>query len=749
MPRGKRNTPFQPGHGLFYGLRPVSRDPETNAVTSVSCRFCEKFGREEKVGAKRRATQRVKHFKQPFRTENYHQHHQGQHKMRWSEYKVLSAERKVAYLDSPTAPPQDAYSHIENVVNNPAAHSPQPPDPIPTEHQHHPAPLPRLPAFKRPVQVRPLKFFIEKPIVDVIIGDMLFNAVQENSTNERAISAFTTPHESMVDYAVNIKNTKLFHMTVEYVKLGCTPKLATALIAEMAKSSSRANDSMHYMEECSDAKVSAYVRCVIAHNLQGLADLMRASWAFSLSLERTEYLSTIYVDVSIRLCVCDDIQTFHLMSFPAHDRYNLDSMYKSVSCVLDVLCPTWHDKIVGTCTDGSFLAHGASQILADRFRAETSISFIRTWSGAHQLDLVIRSVYRNVLDESFYDTLTKLIAYLRREDNLTAEMKSQCPKVAASSWLSIEKALRWIKTHRIIILQYLDKKKPGWGPSMSWWVLAMALYEFSHTVTKTYVRIRGMTTFVSQQTHHIAELIQSLHRISGCKGPITDDELNLLSEWDLIIDSKYVVQKSAIRNFLSGLGSFVHISMSELPADALNEVIHAVGTMFLSAVVGLSASIENRGELIGGPTGLPPVLPHELIKLTRAAFNGDVRAQARRLSSFFSPSEIEQIEEEFGDFLEAYHREEIFKASLQAIDHCKDFGRAWGVLSVRFKRLYLYCGGIGSVFPGEFSVNPQCTIRPHENEAFRMTGIFDFALEGSLHSEQYSKLRNLLEVVRS
>lgn len=437
------------------------------------------------------------------------------------------------------------------------------------------------------------------------------------------------------------------------------------------------------------------------------------------------------------------------MAFPAQDRYNLDALYKSLSCVLEVLCPTWHDKLVGTSTDGSFLAHGASQILADRFRAETSINFIRTWSGAHQLDLVIRSVYRNVLDESFYDTLTKLIASIRREDSFTTDMKSTCPKVAACSWLSIEKALRWIKTHRLLVIQYFERKKPGCGPSVSWWVLAMALYEFSHAVSKTYDHIRGMTTCVAQQTHHIAELIQSLHRISGCKGPITDDELNLLSEWDLLIDSKYVVQKSAIRNFLSGLGSFVHISMAELPAESLNDVITAVGTLFLSAVVGLSACIENRGELIGGPSGLPPVLPHELIKLTRAAFNSDVRAQARRLASFFTPSEIEQIEEEFGDFLEAYHREEIFKASLQAVDHSNDFKQAWGVLSRRFKRLYLYCGGIGSVFPGEYSPTPPCIIRPHENESFRMTGVTDFVLEGSLHAKQFETLRNLLEMMRS
>lgn len=590
---------------------------------------------------------------------------------------------------------------------------------------------------------------IERAIVDTVIGDMLFDDDTENMTKERAIAAFTSSHDATPDYIVSIKNTKLFDLAVEYVSFGATPKLAAALIAEVARSPALPQGSLHSLEECSEAKVAAYVRCVLAHNLQAIADIVRASWAFSLCLERTEYLNTFCINSSIRLCISDDIQTFHLMAFPAPDRYNLDALYKSISLVLEVLCPIWRDKLVGICSDGSDLAHSASHVIVDRFRAESSGSLIRTWSAAHQLDLVIRSVYRSVLDESFSDTLAKLIAYLRRQDNLVAEMKSTCPKVVSSSWLSVERALSWIKAHRIRILEYMDEKKPSCMPSMSWWVLAMALYEFTHAVGKTYRRIHGMTTFVSQQTQHLSELVQTLHRISGCKGPITDDELNLLTEWDLIIDNKYVVQKSAIRNFLSGLGSFVHISTAELPPASLNDVVHAVGSMFLSAVVGLSAIVENRAELIGGATGLPPVLPHELIKLTRAAFNSEVRCHAPRLSARFTPAEIEQIEEEFGDFLEAYHREETFKASLQAIDACKEFGMAWGVLRARFARLFLYCGGIGSAFPGRFAATPELSIRPHGTEAYRITGMTDFALEGALHCKQYKKLRTLLEVVRS
>lgn len=748
MSRKKRSTPFQPGHGLLYGLRPVARDPDTNAVTSVACRFCEKFGREEKAGAKRRATQRVKLFKQPFRTENYHQHHSGQHRIRWAEYKTLPAERKVAYLASATEPPaQDAYTHIANVVNEPSAATPvQPaPDAIPVLQDGVP-----IPPSKTLQRVIPLKFMIERPIIDVVIGEMLVDTVHENTTKDRAISAFTSPtHEAIKDYCVKIANTQLFDATIAFVCQGATPRVASAMITEMAKSASPANGDLRSLAECSEAKVAAYIRCVISYNLQALRDIFRHTWGFGLCLARMEYLSNFYVDVSIRICVTDDIHTFHIISCPIPDRFNLDAIYKTISSVLQAISTIWTHHLVGVSTDGSEEAQTTAHDIIDRIRPETSANLLRTWSGAYQLELLVKSVYQSVLDDNFYDTLSNLVSYLRRQEPLIRELKEICPKVDPSSWRSMGTSLRWIKTHRIRILQYLDKKQPGFGPNMAWWVLAMALFEFTHAVSKTYVRIRGMTTLVADQLAHLSELLQTLQRVSGCKGPITADELHLLTQWDLIVDGNFCVQKTQVRNFLSGLGSFVHVSTTELPSPLLDDVIHSVGAMFLSAVVGLSAIIESRNEATVGTGSLPPVLPNELVKLSRVAFNSNVRGHAHRLTTVFSPAEIEKIEEEFGDFLEAYHREEIFNDAVQTVTHHKDFQSAWGILRDRFRKLYQFCGGIGSAYPGEFCSTPEFSICRDGIEMFRIAGMTDFPLEGSLHCKQYTRLKSLLELCQT
>jgi hypothetical protein len=66
MPPMKRSTSFQEKHAVQYGLEISTRDPEKKAVTAVMCRFCRFFGREAKVGQKRKPTSVTKSFKVPF-----------------------------------------------------------------------------------------------------------------------------------------------------------------------------------------------------------------------------------------------------------------------------------------------------------------------------------------------------------------------------------------------------------------------------------------------------------------------------------------------------------------------------------------------------------------------------------------------------------------------------------------------------------------------------------------------------------
>jgi hypothetical protein len=77
-----------------------TRDPETKTVTSVMCGFCRFFGREEKVGQKRKPSSVTKSVKVPFCSALYTQYLEGQRSFKWTEYQVLAAAEKESFFIS-------------------------------------------------------------------------------------------------------------------------------------------------------------------------------------------------------------------------------------------------------------------------------------------------------------------------------------------------------------------------------------------------------------------------------------------------------------------------------------------------------------------------------------------------------------------------------------------------------------------------------------------------------------------------
>ena len=76
--KAKKAPAFNPMYAQKYGLRISSRDPSTKKVVSVECRFCVAFGRECKVGAKRKVTNNI-HIFTSFRADQMKAHMEGQH----------------------------------------------------------------------------------------------------------------------------------------------------------------------------------------------------------------------------------------------------------------------------------------------------------------------------------------------------------------------------------------------------------------------------------------------------------------------------------------------------------------------------------------------------------------------------------------------------------------------------------------------------------------------------------------------
>jgi hypothetical protein len=105
---------FQASHEEKFGLKMTAGDPESGAVSLCVCSFYTVLGREAKVGAKRKSMYRTKKF-DCLQTDNYLQHLQQQHPLKWVECDDLksSAERYMFFKEVKVPFVNSFDSHIE------------------------------------------------------------------------------------------------------------------------------------------------------------------------------------------------------------------------------------------------------------------------------------------------------------------------------------------------------------------------------------------------------------------------------------------------------------------------------------------------------------------------------------------------------------------------------------------------------------------------------------------------------------
>ena len=142
MNKAKRSSAYVKAKDEKYGLKVVSRDLKTSQINGLNCLFCAIFGREAKVGSKRKPTNNVQAWHSPFRYDNIEAHLENQHPSKFSEYKKLETN--------------EAWSHffkdfINKYRNNMPSHF------IPES-----------------IGQRAMVFEIGRDIVDVVVGEMFY-----------------------------------------------------------------------------------------------------------------------------------------------------------------------------------------------------------------------------------------------------------------------------------------------------------------------------------------------------------------------------------------------------------------------------------------------------------------------------------------------------------------------------------------------------------------------------------------------
>lgn len=706
MSSKKRTTPFRLPHQEEYGLRVAIRHPSTGQVTSVTCRFCEIFGREEKVGQKRKPATTTKSFRMPFRPETYRQHLSLQHPTRWAEYSAASTDEKRNYF---SAPPRS------NTLRNYFAG---------VDDQ--------------------LFFRINAPIVDVVLRRLLLNEDDDETGAQRALSRFEPEKEPSSDvivaYKVQVKNLKLFKFVAGLIALGSSFRMVARQV-ECARSTL----SLGLLAGCKEERVSFFARVILASCLQTLSHILSSTWAFSVAFDAATIQTTSYFDVRIRFAKGPKLYCFHLFSLPLLGRHTGENMFDVFNKAMSAVCPSWPKRLLSVCSDGARNMTGRVKGISTRISAVVESegnTLIRFWCGAHQLDLVVQDVVSSFCNSEFYSTLTSLISFLRRQQSLVAEMKSKCPLVSSTRWLSLGRVLSWLSRHRLKIMEFVSSATTITSPTKKWWIAALSLHQICQEIDILFKKLQYSTLLVSQQQAAFAHFISSLSALTGLSGPNSVSSAANASS-DTIRNGAFEVSQTSIEGFIQGCGSFVQDMFDELASDEKVDIVQAVGQLSvdLALKVHLIEPEQCRERIY--KEGLPPCLPHELASMTPGEFVSVILRYRARLQKVMTAEEIGAVEEDQRGIRRALQNEPAIKAMMMRLSSSSSFQVAWAPLEERFPNLCKFAGGISTIYPGTSRVESDFSIMKWEKNDYR-TSLMDLSLEGIMHAKQFKELQTLV-----
>jgi hypothetical protein len=251
-----------------------------------------------------------------------------------------------------------------------------------------------------------------------------------------------------------------------------------------------------------------------------------------------------------------NIVNMYAVALPMFDWHTDEVMFQMVVSFLDVLCPGWKVHLFGVSSDGAHNMTSRVSGVVTRFSnaMHNECPLTRVWCGAHQLDLVMEHIMDTIVKEHSFIVMTGFITHLTQQLNLIAAMKTTCPHVV-NRWLSTEKVIKWFKIHRPQLLAHIESKQPPSAPPRLWWVSLFAMHHFTSRTTITFRTIQGLTTILDQQQVALVDLVASLMEDVGVIGLLTVEAIVNIDASSHVINGRYSVPLSFVREFVNGLAS--------------------------------------------------------------------------------------------------------------------------------------------------------------------------------------------------
>lgn len=784
----KKRTGFQPQWLSKFALRVASVDPETANVQTLACRFCETFGREKVPlaaaadgTAKRRRTTNVKQFKAPWRSDNIAHHARDQHERRFNEYQALTDSQKEAYLEGPASIAHssgDGDGDNTSVVVVPLL--PMPVITAPVRAKRVAAvmdtalddlgvgvvasvatPVTAAPPVAAPPVVAAtvvtpgerVVCLVDAPIVEMIIGDVLLDVDSLVHDRAQALAIFTRQSEDA--YLIAVPNKLAFELSLQYVASGASFRQCVDLVKE-AQEQPRPRGNKN-LGQVSIASVLSFARFAAAMNFQVLTSTLKSAWAFSIVFDGGgSKRPSSFVDVRLRVALSHEsnqqLRDFHVLTLPANDRHARPSphVYDTLTKLLSALHADWQRKLVGivsTCLPS--VNSGLSDVVTKLHQSSLEGCY-RVWSGARQVKLVVETLFRQLFDDAFVDSLTAITGHLRRQDELITAMQSVCPRFVDTSWSAMGRLIDWFLAKRVVVKRYFDSAMPPCAPSAKWWVLMAALKRFTNIVNSTLSKIRGLTTQLTQQREFIDAMLVELVQVGYVRGPFENGP-EAAREMELDVETfvfgQYYTTRRGAEAMLEDLDPFVFDLLE--PLKKHDGASYAALVASIAYIYGKSVNefskivVAERSSEIAPPLKLPSVLPHELVRLSGSELNRMLRTQQQRLTVTYSSEEASSIHSEHAQMKTAYIRDASFKTQIDLMSSAWSFAKAWGSIGEAYPRLRNFVGGIATAYPDAVAEETdEFAVLGYERGEYR-SSLVDFPLEAMLHCRQYPTLQEI------
>jgi hypothetical protein len=155
---------------------------------------------------------------------------------------------------------------------------------------------------------------------------------------------------------------------------------------------------------------------------------------------------------------------------------------------------------------------------------------------------------------------------------------------------------------------------------MAWWVIVAVVNTLTKYVNKVFIQLQSDDLLVWQQKITLEKLAADICAHTHVEGPHPADTLiELVGDYNLM-HGRFSISHESVVNVIYDQGLFIREAYDNLDEIEQIRVIRAVGNLVLSIVDGVIAIQAERDSKNFPTDDIPPVLPHELVKLRTGEF---------------------------------------------------------------------------------------------------------------------------------